>query len=842
MKKALLVLALLFSVVILASCGDKTELTNVEFTGIDDVTNIAYDSEFNVLSGVKAMGDDGKDYSNVIEYLSTATIVADKLDTKRPGQISIKYTVEVGGEKWSRFRYLTVLEPAAVEGEMLVNKDFALGLGGWNSDKVVFIADGAQMTLSAEAGILKADVVSGSNVYTPRFGQMNVPFEKDTTYEISFKAKSSVEKTININVGEILDGAPYFTDFKDKQVEHFVLTTEWQEFSFKFTHKLDNKNGGIIFEMGNVVAMTDAVLEFDWVEVEVATADADTKAPSFEGLAVSKTILIGTTFDPKVGVTAFDLTDGDVTDDITVVIKNALDAVVTTVDTTEETTYEITYTVTDAAGNKATHVMTLEVVGMQFSEENLIVNGDFSEPLNVEKPEWTIWAQDWGTAAVVTGAINATDGTYELDITNSGDGGEAWTIQFAQRVSLVEGKTYRAKFDVKSSANRDMNFVIVEDVVDFEQFRFNAIALTSEFVTYEFVFTALKTTEVTKFEFDLGQTPNYQASKVTLDNISLNEALLDETVKNGNFDKLGFQAFHNDWEGSVANLSVVNDEFVYTLEKYNKGASFALQIIYLEKLVLKANTAYTFKIDMYATSNINLTPFFTQGEAGGWNNVSSIESVALTDVKQTFIIPVTSGANGELPYDFKFEFGLAFESFEAGVESATAEKVYFDNVSFMEDSTSKELILNGDATTVRDFVYDNAGEGEGTMVLNDGKAVINVTKLGQAAYTPHFYQMIDHLQAGSYRLKLVMTSNVSRDFRLNLVLPDAGYASLLPDTKYDFDLVADTETVIYVDFVVTDLVANVKLELDFGLLGDGFVSEKGIFTISEVMVYQNLNS
>ena len=40
-------------------------------------------------------------------------------------------------------------------------------------------------------------------------------------------------------------------------------------------------------------------------------------------------------------------------------------------------------------------------------------------------------------------------------------------------------------------------------------------------------------------------------------------------------------------------------------------------------------------------------------------------------------------------------------------------------------------------------------------------------------------------------------------------------------TKY-FDLVADTETVIYVDFVVTDLVANVKLELDFGLLGRRF--------------------
>lgn len=842
MKKVLVVLGLLLSGLFLASCQET--LGNVEFTGVDDVTNIKFGSEFNVLAGVKAVGDNNVDYTDKITYQTTATVSDDHLlNTQKSGQVAIKYNVEVDGETWSRFRYLTVLEPEAVEGEMLVNKDFSSGAAGWNSDSVVYINDGAAMTLTGEDGILKADVVAGANSYTPRFGQMNVPFEQNKTYEISFRAKSSAEKLINVNVGELLTSAPYFIDFKEKQTENFTLTTEWQEFSFKFTHKLDNKRGGILFELGTVNnTKVDALVEFDWVEVAEAVADPDTKAPVFSGLTATKSILVGGSFNPMTGVTAYDLVDGDVTSEIAVEIKDATGTVVNEVVTTEETTYTITYSVSDAALNEATFVLTLEVVGMQFNEANVIKNGDFGQPLDEVKPEWSIWTQNWDTFAEASGSVNATDGTYELVITNPGSGNEPWTIQFMQLVSLVEGKTYRVRFDVKSTVARDMNFVITEDVTYFEHIKVNGIELTTEFQTFEYVFTALKTTEVTKFEFDLGKTPNYQASTVTFDNIKLQEAILDENIVNGDFSYLGWQAFHNDWEGSVANMSVQNGEFVYTLTKYNDtNNSYSLQLIYVEKFILTPDTDYTFMIDLYATQNITLTPFFTQGQDGGWNNISSVASIDVTTTKQTFTIPVKSGSNGELPYEFKFEFGNSIEAFEVS-ETVEAIKLMFDNVSFKEVGKDAELIKNGNAETVVGFYYDNSGSGEGSMVLKDGKAFIDVTKLGPDAYTPHFYQLIDQLTPGNYRMKLVLTSSVARNFRVNLVLPDSGYASLLEGTKYDFVVEKDVEEVVYVDFTISNQVTNIKLELDFGTLGGDLISEIGQFTISEVMIYQNLNS
>ncbi len=842
MKKALLLVGLLFSGLFLASCG-KT-LGNIEFRGADDVANIKFGSEFNVLAGVKAIGDDGTDYSDKITYITSATVSSSHLlDTQDPGQVVIKYNVEVNGETWSRFRYLTVLDPEAVEGQMLVNKDFSAGVGGWNSDSVVYISDGAAMTLSAVDGILQADVVAGANSYTPRFGQMNVPFEQDKTYEVSFRAKSSAEKVINVNVGELLTAAPYFIDFKEKQTENFTLTTEWQEFSFKFTHKLDNKRGGILFELGTVgTNKVDALVEFDWVNVEESIADPDTKAPEFTGLAVSKSILVGGTFNPLAGVSAYDLVDGDLTSEIAVEIKDADGVVVTEIDTTEETTYTLNYTVSDAALNEASFVMTLEIVGMQFHDTNLIKNGDFSQPLDEVTPEWSMWLQEGDDGAVATGTVNEVDETFEIDISNPGSGGEAWTVQFIQRVSLIEGKTYRVRFDVKSSVARDIDFVITEDVTYFEHLKAAAIDVTDEFTTFEYIFTALKSTADTKFEFDLGTTANYQASTLTFDNISLHEAVLDENIVNGDFGYIGWQAFHNDWEGSVANMAIVDGEFVYTLNQYNDtGNSFSLQLIYLEKFILTPNTAYTFKIDLYATQELTLAPFFTQGEGGGWNNISTITALEVTATKQTFVIPVVSDANGELPYEFKFEFGNAIESFEAS-ETVNPIKVMFDNVSFIEDETTVELMKNGNAQTVEDFFYDNSGAGEGTMVLENGQAVIDVTALGGEAYTPHFYQIIDQLTPGSYRLKLVISSSVTRDFRVNLVLPEAGWVSLLPETKYDFNVEKDVEKVVYVDFTVANLVTNVKLELDFGTLGGELVSEVGQFVISEVMVYQNLNS
>ena len=72
----------------------------------------------------------------------------------------------------------------------------------------------------------------------------------------------------------------------------------------------------------------------------------------------------------------------------------------------------------------------------------------------------------------------------------------------------------------------------------------------------------------------------------------------------------GWQAFHNDWEGSACNIRMLlKANLFYNLTKYTNGsAGYLLQWIYGTKLVLEANTAYTFTFDAYASKDIAITP------------------------------------------------------------------------------------------------------------------------------------------------------------------------------------------------------------------------------------------
>lgn len=835
MKKTFMLLVLtVLSVVTLVACQTEAKLTKITFTGVADVTNIAYGSEFNVLTGVKAIGDDNKDYTDQITVQSVATISAlGVLDTQTVGVAAVKYQVKVGnvtGEKW---RYLTVLNPTAVEGEMLINGDFSGGTGGWTDPAVNYISDGAEMTISADNGALKVEVVAGSNLWTPRFGQMNVPFEQNKTYQVSFRAKSSVEKAINLQVGELLTSAPWFTDFKPGQTEQRTITTEWATYSYKFTHKLDNKRGGILFELGTLNGQAiNATLWFDDIEITESTPDADTLAPTFSGLVAERSVLIGATFNPLAGVTAFDVVDGDVTENIVVVIKDASQAVVTAVDTSVEGVFTIEYSVEDEAGNEATFTVTVSVLGMLFSQTNILMNGDFSAPINETTPEWTTWGQDWDVPAAFTSGI--VDGQFQMNITNTGNAA-GWSIQLVQKVDLVEGKTYRASFDVKSSVARDIDFVVTQDGTYYEHFKQAGIQLTTEFQTFQFVFTVDKTTDNTKFEFDLGKTPNGVPSIITFDNIKLQEAVLDTLLVNTTFDALGWQAFHNDWEGSVASLSVVNGEFKYELTKYAGGAnpaSWMLQLIYGTKLVLEPETTYTFTFDAYASKALTLNPFFTQGEPKGYNNIVTSGTVAITTEKATYTVTATTGTDMSLPFEIKLEFGNQFVSFESG-----SEFIMFDNLSFKK-TAGTELLVNGTAQEVLQWTYDNSGGATGNMQLLNGNAVVTVETMG-AAYQPHMYQMLSGLKAGNYMLKVVVTSSVTRDLRVNFVVPNWGYASILSAGSHDFRAEANVEKVVYVPFTVAnDITDPVKFEFDFGTLGGELISLPGTFTISEILLYQ----
>jgi len=251
------------------------ELTEITISGLEEAI-IGFDEPFNIFTGVIALGNDGIDYTDLIT-LTTVAPIDDQgnLDTTQIGRYAVRYNLNVSDIRLQRLRYITVLAPVRPEG-MLINGDFEQGVLFWNNAaNGYFVANGAALTLSIDNGALKAESIAGTDAWTPRFGQQNIPFEMGKTYQITFEAKSSVEKTIHLQVGELLSGAPWFINFKSGQDEYRTITTEWETYSYTFTMNLDNPRGGILFELGNInpEGQLDATIWFDNIRIDEVEND-----------------------------------------------------------------------------------------------------------------------------------------------------------------------------------------------------------------------------------------------------------------------------------------------------------------------------------------------------------------------------------------------------------------------------------------------------------------------------------------------------------------------------------------------------------------------------------------
>jgi hypothetical protein len=816
--------------------------------GANDV-NIDFDTSFNFLTGVTATGNDGGTYTANLTLSSISTAVnttTGVLDTTKTGTHTVQYRVQVGALVGTKFRNVTVGQP--VSTGMLINPDFSLGTAGWDDPGVVFNADGSAMTLSTENGALKAEVTAGANPYTPRFGQMNIPFEQDVTYEVSFRAKSSAVKPINLNVGELLTAAPWFTDFKPNQPEIRTITTDWATYSYIFTHRLDNKRGGVLFELGRVSSQTvNATLYFDDITIEEATAGPDVTAPILNGVSPTISILVGSTYNPLAGISALDAVDGDLTSSIVVEIFNSSNAKVNTLDTSVPAIFTVKYSVKDAAGNEAKAETIVNVVSLVFRDENLLTNGSFGTAIG---NEWGYWQQDWGTAPVVTRTQDVQAGKYNLAINGGGDA--AWAIQFAQdNVNVVQGTTYRFSLTASATTARKVSIGVGYGDPWNEYGRKNGIEIGTTTSTQEFIFTVTKATANVKVVLELGTQDGFANGTITLDEVRLQRLSGAPLMSNSNFEMTGWRHFVNDFDGTVATSGIVSGEYKLSISKavgLNQADNWKLQIVQDNvafgesndngRLGLTAGKQYTLSFDIYASKNISVTTFI--GAPGVWTNyvTEANRTNAVTTTKQTIAIPVnTTGATLNGFEKLSFEFGTQFTNFETGNEF-----VAIDNVVLKEGATSLANVINGTMDQViggHQFFTEHGG----TMSRGaNGGASIVVPELGGAAYQPHYFYMFPTLAKGKYEVKIALNSTVTRDLRFNIILPDAGYASILPTNFVDFRVTADTPMVFTVTFEVLNPLTNVKVELDFGTLGGDKISLPGTFVLSEVLIYQNYNS
>ena len=146
-----------------------------------------------------------------------------------------------------------VLAPEQPENESVVrNGDFSNGLTNWGSwwgDQWSGAAEGEVVMEDGQMTIVVTK--TGDQSYSPQVFQENLFFENGRTYTVSFDAKSSVARDINLVIGEPLSTDPWFIPFMDtKQIS---LGTEMGTYTFTFDmQKATNSNGKLVFEVGKV--------------------------------------------------------------------------------------------------------------------------------------------------------------------------------------------------------------------------------------------------------------------------------------------------------------------------------------------------------------------------------------------------------------------------------------------------------------------------------------------------------------------------------------------------------------------------------------------------------------
>ena len=680
-KKILLAFIAVLAVFGLASCETEPTLTEIVVSGIEDIS-VDNGATFNVLDGVTALGNDDVDYTDKITLVTTSSAVNTEtgaLDTLQAGVHFVRYEVRVGDIIAQYSRNITVKAPVAEEGELVVNGDMAAGIGGWNDPAVVYVADGAAMTLSSEDGALKAEVTAGANFFTPRFGQMNVPFENGKTYEITFEAKSSVEKEIALQVGELLPAAPWYNDFlpSAENIFYRTITTEWATYSYKFTMTQDNDKGGILFGLGTVNGnAVNATMHFDNITIEESQPDPDSSGPIFSGVEETLTLTTEDTFNPRAGVTAVDVGAGDMTHAIVVEVYNANNERLDAVDMTTPGTYRIVYIVSDPYGNfsRAETLLTIvEPAALLFIDAEEFVDGTFTTTPAVLPGEtqdagyqditdpgfWYMYDGSWSGAAATYGV---TDGKFEIDVTNVA--GEVWHFMLKQKgIELVKNTLYTLSFTAYASVDRPIsvgfNPGLAAEVVN----------LTTEAQTFEISFYYTGDTVETRIEFLFGGA----VGKVTLDDVMLYErvypgllpftdsgefvdgafattaAELPVEVQDAAYQDItdpGFWYMYNgSWSGAAATYGVTDGKF--EIDVTNVAGEVWHFMLKQKGINLEKDTMYMLTFTAFASVERSILVGFNPG-------LTAVE-VNLTTEAQTFEIPFFyTGDDVETRIEFLF--------------------------------------------------------------------------------------------------------------------------------------------------------------------------------------------
>ena len=437
--------------------------------------------------------------------------------------------------------------------------------------KFITALDGAATAEIKDNSMVIKTENAGTVDYSVQLVQANVPFEKGATYEVSFDAKASENRKMNVDVKAPDRG--YQSYMKTLVPE---LTTEMKHFSTQFVMKADSDvNGRLEFNMGNA-GSGDIVLQNVVVR---KTADPDPNAKEEKTILANGSCIYNGSFQEGINhlgywditpegadIKVTGLSDGRrlVTEGKSVTISQSdlafkegtayalsFDAYAQNGATVVATVGGNTYKVNVEAGNEkkdyvvkipATAKFTDKTVSLKIEgaisldnvkmvEDAKIKNGSFNDSLS----GYEVYVDSTAKATVVVDSLKENNA---LDVTVDDTGADDWRIQIKQNNVLLEkGKKYKLSYEAKSTIDRKIRVVmqggealgwpVYSEHSDDQDANDGIVTLTSEYQKFTEEFIMTEETDAQAFlSICLGNVGGQitDQHRIVIDNISLVEA------------------------------------------------------------------------------------------------------------------------------------------------------------------------------------------------------------------------------------------------------------------------------------------------------------------------------
>ena len=436
--------------------------------------------------------------------------------------------------------------------------------------KFLTTSDGAATAEIKDNSMVISTENAGTVDYSVQLVQANVPFEKGATYEVSFDAKASENRKMNVDVKAPNRG--YQSYMKTLVPE---LTTEMKHFSTQFVMKADSDvNGRLEFNMGNA-GSGDIVLQNVVVK---KTADPDPNAKEEKTILANGSCIYNGSFQEGINhlgywditpegadIKVTGLSDGRrlVTEGKSVTISQSdlafkegtayalsFDAYAQNGATVVATVGGNTYKVNVEAGNEkkdyvvkipATAKFTDKTVSLKIEgaisldnvkmvEDAKIKNGSFNDSLS----GYEVYVDSAAKATVVVDSLKENNA---LDVTVDDTGADDWRIQIKQNNVLLEkGKKYKLSYEAKSTIDRKIRVVmqggaalgwpVYSEHSDDQDANDGIVTLTSEYQKFTEEFIMTEETDAKAFlSICLGNVDGQitDQHRIVIDNISLVE-------------------------------------------------------------------------------------------------------------------------------------------------------------------------------------------------------------------------------------------------------------------------------------------------------------------------------